>query len=108
MGFQPGDQRVRIDTHTRTLRLTVGALAHIGSRLSAPGPKALAGAMRRIGPDEARVLLTCLLVADCSSAEVTSAQSDFDKSVAQLSDADVLVFVPAICAVFEESFNARL
>ncbi|WP_371396207.1 hypothetical protein [Fretibacter rubidus] len=108
MGFQPGDQRVVIGARTFTLRLTLGALSHISSRLSAAGPHALADAMRRIGPEEARVLLDCLLMAQPSSPRAMSAQADIDSSVAQLSDADVLVFVPAICAVFEESFDARL
>lgn len=102
MGFQPGDQTIVIGDYPVTLRLSMGALASISSRLSASGPAALAQALRHMGPDEARVLLACLIVCDSPSSQTIS------QSAAHLSDEAVGVYVPALCTVFEQSFNARL
>ena len=102
MGFQRADQTIFIGKNPVTLRLTIGALASISSRLSASGPAALAAALRRIGPDEARVLLACLIVCDSPSSQRIS------QSAAQLSDEAVGAYVPALWVVFEQSFNAKI
>ena len=48
MGFQRGDQRLTLQKQTYGLRLTMGALAEITSRLSARGPQELSLRLRSI------------------------------------------------------------
>lgn len=57
MSYRPGD----VPTHLGPLRLTVGALAEITSRLGADSPAELATAIRTLSPDGARHLVMALL-----------------------------------------------
>ena len=93
--FQPGDVHVQIKGEPVTLRLTLGALAHISSRLSAPSPRALSSALRSLTPEQARVLLSCLSCPPLPEA---------DGSVGLVSETDVQRLLPDICRVFETAF----
>lgn len=99
MGFQKGDQRVFIGDKSFRLRLTLGSLAEINSRLGTAGPQALSGQLRSLTAAQARVLLACVL-RPCLSPE-----KDADMSAALFSKADIADAMPAICRLFEEAFS---
>ena len=91
MSFQPGDVRVQIKGELYTLRLTLGALAEISGRLSAPSPMALSSVLRSLTLEQARVLLSCL---SCPPLP----QMD-------LPEAAVQRLLPDICRVIENAFS---
>ena len=100
MGFQRGDQRLTIKDQTYGLRLTMGALAEITSRLSASGPQELSLRLRSIDVAEGRVLLACVM-RPCLplGADVTGLAASF-------SDEDIAQAMPIICRLFEDSFSS--
>ena len=100
MGFQRGDQRLTIKDQTYGLRLTMGALAEITSRLSASGPQELSLRLRSMSVAEGRVLLACVM-RPCLplGADVTGLAASF-------SDEDIAQAMPIICRLFEDSFSS--
>lgn len=56
-----GDRLVKAGSRELRLRLTVGALAEIDSRLGIQGPVALSERMRSLGPDDLDHMLCALL-----------------------------------------------
>ena len=100
MGFQRGDQRLTIKDQTYGLRLTMGALAEITSRLSANGPQELSLRLRSMSVAEGRVLLACVM-RPCLplGADVTGLAASF-------SDEDIAQAMPIICRLFEDSFSS--
>jgi len=100
MGFQRGDQRLTIKNQTYGLRLTMGALAEITSRLSASGPQELSLRLRSMSVAEGRVLLACVM-RPCLplGADVTGLAASF-------SDEDIAQAMPIICRLFEDSFSS--
>ena len=99
MGFQKGDFYIVIEQQAYGLRLTMGALAEISSRLSAAGPQALAMRLRSLTPADGRVLLACVM-RPCLPPEDTRR-----RSVATLSDAEISSLLPVICQLFEQAFS---
>lgn len=103
MGYQKGDQQIVIEGKTYGLRLTMGALAELNTRLSANGPSELSARLRQLSAADARVLLTCVmrpcLPPDCS-ASGACAQS----LAASFSGSDIAEAMPAICTLFEQAF----
>lgn len=99
MSFQKGDQLISIGTSSVTLRLTIGALAEINSRLGASGPQSLSGRLRRFTPSQGRELLACLMRPN------SPLPGSADRSAALISDADIARAMPAICRLFEEAFS---
>ena len=99
MGFQRGDQRLTIKDQTYGLRLTMGALAEITSRLSASGPQELSLRLRSMSVAEGRVLLACVM-RPCLplGADVTGLAASF-------SDEDIAQAMPQMCKLFEEAFR---
>lgn len=99
MGFQRGDQRLTLQKQTYGLRLTMGALAEITSRLSARGPQELSLRLRSIDVAEGRVLLACVM-RPCLplGADVTGLAASF-------SEDDIARVMPVICRLFEEAFS---
>ena len=100
MGFQRGDQRLTLQDQTYGLRLTMGALAEITSRLSASGPQELSLRLRSMSVAEGRVLLACVM-RPCLplGADVTGLAASF-------SDEDIAQAMPIICRLFEDSFSS--
>ena len=99
MGFQRGDQRVTLQDKTYGLRLTMGALAELTSRLSANGPRELSLRLRSINAADGRVLLACVM-RPCFplGADVTGLAASF-------SEDDIARVMPVICRLFEEAFS---
>ena len=100
MGFQRGDQRLTLQKQTYGLRLTMGALAEITSRLSARGPQELSLRLRSIDVAVGRVLLACVM-RPCLplGADVTGLAASF-------SGEDIAQVMPIICGLFEDSFSS--
>jgi len=73
------------------LRLTLGALAEITSRLSAKGPQDLSLRLRSLNAADGRVLLACLMCADGPAVSLT--------------DREIAKAMPVICKLFEEAFS---
>lgn len=99
MSFQKGDLHIVIRQQSYGLRLTVGALAEISSRLCAAGPQMLAERLRRLSPADGRVLLACVM-RPCLPPEDMRR-----RSVTHLSDAEIRALLPDICALFEQAFS---
>lgn len=99
MSYQKGDQQIVIRGKSYGLRLTMGALAEINSRLSASGPQALSVRLRSLSPDDGRVLLACVM-RPCLPSEVVHPGPE-----ANLSDAEMTEALPHICKLFEEAFS---
>ena len=99
MGFQRGDQRLTLQKQTYGLRLTMGALAEITSRLSARGPQELSLRLRSIDVAEGRVLLACVM-RPCLPLGI-----DVTRLAASFSEDDVVMVMPVICRLFEEAFS---
>lgn len=97
-GFQKGDQRLLIEGKTYGLRLTMGALAEITSRLSTAGPKQLSARLRRLSAADGRVLLACVM-RPCLPYGVCA-----DSSAASFSDSQIAKALPIICRLFEQAF----
>lgn len=99
MGFQKGDQQIVIDGTTYGLRLTMGALAELNSRLSAKGPQDLSGRLRSLTLADGRVLLACVM-RPCIPCRVVHGGP-----AASFSDTQVAAALPVICRLFEEAFS---
>lgn len=99
MGYQCGDQLVTLQKTTYGLRLTMGALAEITSRLSAKGPQELSLRLRSIDVAEGRVLLACVM-RPCLPLGI-----DVTGLAASFSEDDVAGVMPVICRLFEEAFS---
>lgn len=95
MSCQPGDIAVQIGGKPYVLRLTLGALAIISERLSAPSPQDLSSLLRNLTPAQARVLLSCL---SCPPLPKT------DGSAGTVPELEVQRLLPDICRVFETAF----
>ena len=99
MGFQRGDQRLTLQDQTYGLRLTMGALAEITSRLSASGPQELSLRLRSMSVAEGRVLLACVMRPRLPlGADVTGL-------AASLTVEQVTQILPQMCKLFEEAFR---
>jgi hypothetical protein len=99
MGFQSGDGSILIDGRTYNLRLTMGALAEITSRLSVSGPQELSFHLRSLTAADGRVLLACMM-RPCLPSKV-----NVIRLAAHLSDSDIAAAMPIICRLFEEGFS---
>jgi len=99
MAFQRGDQRVVISGKPYGLRLTMGALADIQSRLSVRGPQELSARLRGLNADDGRVLLACVMQ-PCLPSEAALTGSAATASEEEVKDA-----LPLICRLFEEAFS---
>ncbi|MBL4854846.1 MAG: gene transfer agent family protein [Robiginitomaculum sp.] len=99
-GFQKGDVAVKIEGRTYRLRLTLGTLAHIESRLKVKGPVKLAEKIRDFSKNnynsaDALALLDCVLCA----------QGHNDTHVpAMIKRAKPCEYMPALARLFEETF----
>lgn len=99
MRFQKGDQQIVRDGELYGLRLTMGAMAEINSRLCAAGPGALSARLRRLSVADGRVLLACVM-RPCLSEAVCA-----DRVAARFSDRDIATALPIICSLFEQAFK---
>jgi len=99
MGFQSGDGAILIDGTSYNLRLTMGALAEINSRLSASGPQELSLRLRSLKADDGRVLLACMM-RPCLPSKV-----NVIRLADHFSDGDIAAAMPVICRLFEEAFS---
>lgn len=97
MPYQKGDGLITVSGQEYGLRLTMGALAELDTRLSLSGPAALASRLRHLSSKEARVLLACVM-RPCAPSK------DAHASAAKLSDAQVASVMPQVCALFETAF----
>ena len=61
MGYQKGDGIITVAGQNYGLRLTMGALAELDTRLSLSGPTALATRFKQASREEASVLLACVM-----------------------------------------------
>jgi len=98
MGFQNGDGRLKCRGQVFILRLTLGGLAEISTRLSLTGPMALMQGLRSLQPDEGRVLLECLMRPAPPLEDARSPAADFTPE-------DIVAALPVICDVFEKAFT---
>ncbi len=99
MGFQRGDEQIVMNGMSYGLRLTLGALAEITSRLSASGPQELSGRLRRLTPSDGRMLLACVM-RPCLPSKV-----NIIRLAAHFSNVDIAAAMPVICRLFEEAFS---
>ena len=99
MGYQCGDQLVTLQKTTYGLRLTMGALAEITSRLSAKGPQELSLRLRSLNAVGGRVLLACVM-RPCLPLGI-----DVTRLAASFSEDDIARVMPVICRLFEEAFS---
>ncbi|MDB2438392.1 hypothetical protein N9W89_06720 [Hellea sp.] len=99
MAFQRGDQRVLINGKPYGLRLTMGALADIQSRLSVRGPHELSARLRELTAADGRVLLACVMQ-PCLPSE-----GALTRPAATASEDEVRQALPLICKLFEEAFS---
>lgn len=99
MGFQKGDQQIVINGISYGLRLTMGALVEITSRLSVSGPQELSGRLRHLTPVDGRVLLVCVM-RPCLPSKV-----NIIRLAANFSGGDIAAAMPVICRLFEEAFS---
>lgn len=97
MDFQIGDETFEIEGQLYHLRLTIGALAAISEQLSAPSPETLSERLRSLSSGQARVLLTYCCLSPLRGS---------DRSVAELSDAQISHGLPELCRLFETAFTA--
>ena len=100
-GYQKGDVAVKIEGRNYRLRMTLGSLAEIESRLGVKGPLALAKKIRSFGTknhssDEALALLECLF---CASDHKGKISVPYVVRNAKPTD-----YMPAIATLFEETF----
>jgi len=95
MGYQKGDGTAVIGNHEYGLRLTMGALAEMSSKLSISGPAELAKCLRDMCRGHGCVVLRSLMRA-CSSDVPTS-----------FTDEDITRALPEICRLFEEAFRVK-
>ena len=98
MNYQKGDGLITVSGTEYSLRLTMGALAELDTRLSLSGPAALANRLRHLSLSEARVLLVCVM-RPCAPSEVSAAPA------ASFSDAEIAKVMPQVCALFETAFS---
>ncbi len=97
MIYQKGDGLITVSGTEYGLRLTMGALAELDTRLSLSGPAALAYRLRQMSSSEARVLLACVM-RPCAPSEAAAAPA------ASFSDAEIAKIMPQVCALFEDAF----
>lgn len=98
MHYRKGDGLITVSGKNYGLRLTMGALAELDTRLSLSGPAALAKRLRHMSTDEARVLLACVMRPCSPSRDITASAVNF-------SDEDIAQTMPAVCRLFEEVFS---
>lgn len=101
-GFQKGDVPLKIEGRTYRLRLTLGALAEIESRLGVKGPLELAKKIRSFGQQnrsdhEAMTLLECLMCAQDHTGGIHVPP--------MVKRAKPMDYMPAIATLFEETFT---
>ena len=101
MDFQRGDIHITLAGQSYGLRLTMGALAEISSRLSVRGPQDLSLRLRNLSPADGRVLLACVM-RPCLSPLAGSAA--LAEPAANFSRQDIVRALPAICQLFEQAF----
>jgi len=99
MYFQRGDKRIVINDKPYGLRLTMGVLAEINSRLSVKGPQQLSARLRSLNAAEGRVLLACTM-RPCLPREGCIAMP-----AENFSDVEIARAMPVICKLFEEAFT---
>lgn len=99
MGHQKGDQQITLKGKAYTLRLTMGALADLNSRLCVKGPQDLSLRLRSLNAAQGRVLLACVM-RPCLPRGAANAMP-----AATLSDAELSAVMPAVCKLFEEAFR---
>ena len=100
-GFQKGDVAIKIEGRTYRLRLTMGSLALIESRLEVKGPLELAQKIREFAnskhsPADALALLECVL---CAQDGVGTTRIP-----AMIKRAKPCEYMPALARLFEETF----
>ncbi|MCF6274912.1 MAG: gene transfer agent family protein [Robiginitomaculum sp.] len=100
-GYQKGDVAVKIEGRNYRLRLTLGSLAEIETRLGVKGPLELAQKIRSFGDknrssDEAVTLLECLMCAPGHTGAT--------RIPAMVKRAKPMDYMPAIATLFEETF----
>lgn len=98
MSYQKGDGLITIAGKNYGLRLTIGALAELNTRLSLSGPTALATRFRQVSVEEARVLLACVMRPYFREEEAPPPAATF-------TDIDIANALPEICRLFEEAFR---
>ena len=101
MAFQNGDQSIVMDGTVYSLRLTMGALAEITSRLSVSGPQELSLRLRSLSAADGRLLLACMMRPCLPSKVKVSRLAD------RFSDSDIAAAMPVICRLFEEAFSGE-
>jgi len=100
MGFQAGDGAVSISGKAVTLRLTLGALAEISTRMSLFGPDALMQGLRALQPEDGRLLLECLMLPDLPHGDARAL-------AAELTMQEIAALLPAVCEIFEQAFSSQ-
>ena len=98
MSFQLGDEMVLLKGKHYSLRLTMGALAELNTRLSVKGPQELSLRLRTLSSDDGRVLLACVM------RPCLPIKSDHIRLAANFSDREISQAVLAVCRLFEEAF----
>ena len=98
MGYQKGDGIITVAGQDYGLRLTMGALAELDTRLSLSGPTALATRFKQASREEASVLLACVMRPCLPSRNAPPLAANF-------TDADIAKALPDICRLFEEAFG---
>ncbi|PHS40232.1 MAG: hypothetical protein COA91_04445 [Robiginitomaculum sp.] len=101
-GFQKGDVAFQIEGRTYRLRLTLGSLAHMESRLGVRGPLELAQKIRNFAnckhnPSEVLALLECMLCAEDHTGTT--------RIPAMIKRAKPGEYMPALARLFEETFS---
>ena len=102
MEFQSGDQSIVMDGTVYSLRLTMGALAEMSSRLSASGPQELSLRLRSLSTADGRVLLACMM-RPCLPSKV-----NVIRLAAEFTDSDIAAAMPILCRLFEEGFSDEI
>ena len=98
--FQNGDGEIIIAGQTYGLRLTIGGLAELNSRLSVKGPQELSSRLRDLTTADGRALLACMMRPCLPSGDVSAPAANFSSfSSAQIADV-----MPIICELFEAVF----
>jgi len=98
MSYQKGDGLITVAGENYSLRLTMGALAELNTRLSLSGPTALATRLRQMTRKEARVLLACVMRPCLSPKEAPPPAAIF-------TDGQIAQAMPEVCRLFEEAFR---
>lgn len=102
MEFQRGDVPITLSGQDYILRLTMGALAEISSRLSVRGPQDLSLRLRNLSPADGRVLLACVMRPCLSPLADGHAGAAL---AVHFTAQDVARAMPSVCQLFEEAFS---